>query len=694
MQKRIFLSFVSIRVRSCFIAFLLISQVGLAQSELVDDMKTVRERFVLSLIPPTAPLVQDLIGQARQHEQRLVDDGTWPDLDYADRTRARWPLGEHLNRTLLMAKASHALRAAGKPDQQLDGKIVSALDWWLEHDPKNPNWWWNEIGVPQFLGEIALMVRPELSQQQVDRIIEMMKRSKWEKWTGQNLVWGTGIQVLRGLLEENQDTVAAAHKRMYEEIRIVPQEQDGIQADFSFHQHGQQLYNGGYGLGFGNDVGRFIAHAWGTQFQIPRDKLDIYLSYLLDGQRWMIVGDVFDYSAVGREIVRPGKVAVNRKWTTGPISPAGAAYGMGNVVRQLSQLDLPRKDQLEAFASSLSQGRSDFSGNKHFWCSDYMVHRRAGWMMSIKMFSTRMINAELINEEGKKSHHLSDGATFIYRSGDEYKEIFPVWDWQKIPGTTAEQNPDGNLDRILPKGNHARGETSFVGGVSNGSIGLAAMDVKRGKLRAKKAWFCFDDCVVCLGAGITCEGTNNVVTCVNQSLLHGDVKKSDDGKSLWHDGIGYFFLNRTKCVLSDAEQSGRLQDVGAQTSDVITKRVFKLAIDHGASPHESKYAYSIAPGASTKAPSPTIIAHDEKVQAVAAGGTVAAVFWSAGAIDEIEVDRACLLLLDRSTGRVSVANPENQPAVVTVKVTGHAPIRVELPDGLEAGSTVTVKLPE
>jgi chondroitin AC lyase len=60
---------------------------------------------------------------------------------------------------------------------------------------------------------------------------------------------------------------------------------EGIQQDKSFHQHGAQLYNGGYGLDFGADAGRFVAFVWGTQFQIPPDRREIFSSYLLDGER-------------------------------------------------------------------------------------------------------------------------------------------------------------------------------------------------------------------------------------------------------------------------------------------------------------------------------------------------------------------------------------------------------------------------
>ena len=40
-----------------------------------------------------------------------------------------------------------------------------------------------------------------------------------------------------------------------------------------------------------------------------------------------------------------------------------------------------------------------------------------------------LLNTELVNDEGKKSHHLADGFTLLYRRGDEYADIFPVWDW-------------------------------------------------------------------------------------------------------------------------------------------------------------------------------------------------------------------------------------------------------------------------
>jgi hypothetical protein len=64
---------------------------------------------------------------------------------------------------------------------------------------------------------------------------------------------------------------------MYQEIKFVGPTEEGIQQDDSFHQHGVQLYNRGYGLNYADDVGRFFAFAWGTHFLIPADRMALDL---------------------------------------------------------------------------------------------------------------------------------------------------------------------------------------------------------------------------------------------------------------------------------------------------------------------------------------------------------------------------------------------------------------------------------
>jgi chondroitin AC lyase len=220
----------------------------------------------------------------------------------------------------------------------------------------------------------------------------------------------------------------------------------------------------------------------------------------------MIRGGVFDYSVVGREIVRSGK----------------SARGIETTADRLAQLGSPRRQELADFAARLRGDRSvaPLAGNRHFWKADYMAHHRIGYFASARMFSTRMANTDsFTNGEGRQSHHIADGAAFLYRNGDEYRDIFPVWDWRKVPGTTVEQVPALLEPRLV----RSMGETCFAGGVSDGIHGMAAMDLARDSLAAKKAWFYFDDEFVCLGAGITCDSSNSVCTSVNQCLRSGDV---------------------------------------------------------------------------------------------------------------------------------------------------------------------------
>ena len=88
-----------------------------------------------------------------------------------------------------------------------------------------------------------------------------------------------------------------------------------------------------------------------------------------------------------------------------------------------------------------------------------MTHSRPGYFMSTRMYSTRNYNTDgYINGEGKRSHHIADGCTFIFRDGEEYFNIFGVWDWYRIPGTTVEYGTS------LDPGQRALQELAFLRG--------------------------------------------------------------------------------------------------------------------------------------------------------------------------------------------------------------------------------------
>ncbi|HEV2322541.1 MAG TPA: polysaccharide lyase family 8 super-sandwich domain-containing protein [Terracidiphilus sp.] len=690
----------------------------------VAAVATIRQRLVQSLLPTERVAIDYLNEQAAKDAASLNPDGHWPDIQYASQERSQWAAADHLDRVLLMAKSARIVRNQGRPDAALEARINLALKWWTDHDYHNSNWWWNEIGVPMLLGQIGNLMLPQIPAPELDKIVTVMKRSDWRRvpWTGANLTWGVTIEIARGCMQNDPFAVAEGYSRMYDEIKIVSQLHDGIQQDYSFHQHGAQLYNGGYGLDFASDVARFVSYSWGTQFQIPADKMAIFNSYLLDGERWMIrgFGKGFDYSVIGREITRPANGPTLANKSAGPIYPSlGEVYGFAHALALLGNEPTPRQEELQSFAAYVSgrPGAPAFTGNKQFWSSDYMAQRRDDYFTSVKMLSQRMLNAELVNSEGKKSVHLSDGANFIYLDGDEYLNIFPVWDWTKVPGTTAIQ---GTLNTGEPDAIKARGKTTFDGGVSDGTYGLATMDLKRGNLTAEKSWFFFDSSYVALGTSITLDTDTqqDVATDVNQTLLNGDVLTSESqgplgqgsfsydtahGVWIYHDHVGYIFPRRTKLSLSIGPQSGKWSDIGTGPDTLVTKNVFNLWIDNGVTPQDERYQYIVLPNttpegvaARAKDSGLDILSNNDSIQAVYNPRLKLAelVYRQPSYIKTplgiVRADHACLLLVHQTAKglRLTASDPEDLPLKLTITV-DEKPYTLDLPGGNMAGSSVS-----
>lgn len=121
------------------------------------------------------------------------------------------------------------------------------------------------------------------------------------------------------------------------------------------------------------------------------------------------------------------------------------------------------------------------------------------------------------NGPGKPTHHRADGTNYLVLKGNEYHNIWPVYDWQKISGTTVLQKPALPGPEEIQK----EGLTRFVGAVTDDLYGAVVFDFKspHDMVEAKKSWFFFDEEYVCLGTDIRSESKLRVATTVNQVLL-------------------------------------------------------------------------------------------------------------------------------------------------------------------------------
>jgi chondroitin AC lyase len=274
------------------------------------------------------------------------------------------------------------------------------------------------------------------------------------------------------------------------------------------------------------------------------------------------------------------------------------------------------------------------------------------------------------------------------------------------------------------------GTSAFVGGVSDGACGLAACELERDGLTAKKSWFFFDDCVVCLGAGITATAGGDVITTLNQCSLNGEVTLTSDGTSarldrgehalsdadrLWHDNVAYVLLEPATLRIQNDARSGSWHACNRRYSErEETRDVFTAWIEHGTAPRAATYGYLVVPGIDCSdvagCPATTdlrVLSNDEQLQAVthARLGLVAAAFYRPGEIRVrpglvIQVDKACLMLARVRDSEVvlALANPTNTASDVQVTVsTGEAePVShrtvIHLPDGFQAGSSILQRL--
>ena len=88
-------------------------------------------------------------GQVIRLMRDLSPEGTWPDVDYSEQGTAGWSTTKHLSQLKTMAAAYTAGSGDLKGNPELLDAIDRAIDHWSEKRYLNPNWWFNEIGVPR-----------------------------------------------------------------------------------------------------------------------------------------------------------------------------------------------------------------------------------------------------------------------------------------------------------------------------------------------------------------------------------------------------------------------------------------------------------------------------------------------------------------------------------------------------------------
>lgn len=689
------------------------------------DLEALRERVTGEFL---APSVDE--AHVRRLVQTLRADGSWPGIDYEDFSRTGYQHRVHLANLVEMARAYRKPGSALTGDRALKRAISSAIDFWIRHDFIAANWHSNQIANPSDWNRILLLMDEELTEEQAREIVRMASRANLHAWgarPGGDYIKIAGLMAERALFERDALTLAIAARAIAGEARFTSGR--GLKPDYSFnHRTDRVISTLSYGTGYAAAFADWAARLAGTRYALPEDAVRLVTDFFLDGiTRTTVHGRYPDPGAKNRGMSRPGSLE--------PLAP--------DLPRDLLAASTYRADELRRIAEIRTGNRTpDLEGDHFFWHIEYHAHQRPDWFASTRMHSARTLTMEAPhNEESLKHHHYSDGSNFISRTGDEYRDIYPVWDWQKIPGTTIVQKPAlPGPDEIVQAG-----RKDFVGGVSDGRYGAAAFDFASplDPLSARKAWFYFDDELVALGAGIESTSDHPVATTLNQTLLRGDVRvgtgsggtdlrrgshQLDAVRWVHHDGVGYVFPQPAEVRIEAERRTGRWSEISGRKSLAALppeqKEVFTLWLDHGRRPSGASYAYIVAPGVEAEglrtyaeAPPVRIASNNARLQAVRHErlGLTQAVFYEPGAVEvapgvTVAAETPGLVMVETEGGRVrrlSVADPTRKLEEMRLRVgggfegqgagwraapagEGSSEVRVELPRGAYAGATVVL----
>lgn len=376
------------------------------------------------------------------------------------------------------------------------------------------------------------------------------------------------------------------------------------------------------------------------------------------------------------------------------------------------------------------------NGNRAFPSSDYMVrgfhlltrafvfvlislllrrqvHRRDGYVQSVKLLSTRSRNTEAINGANPFGFHVGIGSLFTYASGSEYLDIQAAWDWNLIPGTTTLLN----LPKLDPAHANIKGVKQFVGVVSDGEDGIAVMDfagaADKTQLAYRKTYFFLDDVVLVTTSSLqvradvastpviavldnrrlSIEGIAIGGLALSQAVAGAEVEVS----TLWHDNVGYLaYSTPFNLTYSAGDRTGNWSEIATSDAGLSTIPLFSA---YTTLPRNKAFTYAIFPASpqarvQAEAADPTFTPLDlgRDVSAVVGLGRLAVVFWAMGRTASVSLPAIGWPAVDASSGGSLILTSDQPSAVLLSFDDAFKSLSVTFADPTQALETLELTL--
>lgn len=646
-------------------------------------------------------IVQQLIANGYTDPTLLMntinEDGSWPDIDYSDTHSLTdgWGPDKHFSNLLVLATAYNHPDCSYYKSPFLLKKIVSGceyVDRW-DYPTDEDNWWWNSIGDPQKYSYTLILIKNDVPAADIKRYSTFIKDDTGnQSHQGQNRAWVSEITFNKGCIENNYNLTFRGFSSMASILQIAKtkfpingseSKEEGLKSDFSFHQHRRQVQSGSYGLELISTLNNTIILTEGTTFSsaFSSEKRKLFSDMMLNGHMLFSYKKVMDFGVKGRNIARPSD------------------YDMNFIPQELDKMAKYDIEHANIYSKWKQHIEEDvpfpISGNKHFWLSDMMTHHGKDYYLSAKVISSRTNGSESLNGENIKAANLPCGATNIMTTGEEYFNIFPLWNWNRIPGTTSIQK-----DSFTNLNGYILATNTFAGGISDSFSGILAYQHNYKNVKANKSYFFMDDAMICLGSSIVSSDTAPVATSVNQCFQSGDVfycdgtnskKLSDESitseniKWVYHNNIGYIFPQQVNINIEAKEHTGSWSKITKSGStETITAPIFSIWLNHGTAPDNATYQYIVAPNKTMQEMDSyaqntglEIKKNDSKGQIVYSktNNQYAIVMYTAGTINldkglSLYCDKPCMILLKIKDQKytISVSDPTYSQQKINISI--------------------------
>ncbi len=596
------------------------------------------------------------------------------------------------NRLRTMARAYSTHGSSLEGNTALLADILSALDWmhtnrYNASSVSYGNWWDWQIGTPIQLNDITALLYGQLTTTQIANFMAAVEAfCPTPHGTGANRMWRCKVVGVRGVLVKDSAKIVLA-KNAISSIFNYSVSGEGFYTDGSFIQHSRHPYNGGYGQSLIIDVTDYLYLYSGSSWDVTDpDRENVYNWLYSSFEPFIYRGETLEIVR-GREVSRhqvpshvSGRRLIGAFLRASQFAPTADATYFKRAAKYWLQSNMAFSSDtagLSIYDTVLAKGiLSDSSitsrGALHqvaaFPSMDRLAAERSAWGAGLAIHSSRIYNFESINGENLKGWRTGDGMLYVYTTDHtQFSDNFwPTVAPHRLPGTTVEANV------AIPQSQTSN--TAAVGVMENWSgedgVALMNLDTAGRSLRGKKAWFFFDDEIVCLGTGITATGGATLETIIenrklntvgsNAFTINGSSSLATlqsapgipallanvsyahlAGTAAAGDGLGYYFPGGATLTGFREARTANWSSINTAFPNTTnhTNNYLTLWFDHGVNPASADYSYAVLPAATAAAtaayggaPDFVILENTTEAQAVkeTSLGEVSAVFWGSG----------------------------------------------------------------